>query len=462
MKALERKDLYYFDVYPKVLVAGKEARITVRCFGEGRNISLLAGSSYQVVMVGWQGSVGPVYPELADESRYTVLCEKDGEITLRHTCRSEQGYTLRIYTADHRRMAEMQLYAVEQDLAGKFPLMGDLHVHTVCSDGRQKPEVVCANYRAYGYDFMTISDHGRYAPSLMARQFYADVPIGLNIVTGEEIHLSDHHIVSFGGCYSVNALVDDQPQHSEYGADWQVRAITPECPPVMTRKQFEQVIDGVQADLTVPEGLPARELALTQWITAEIRKAGGLAIYPHPCWMVGEGVFHVADRMHDWLVENRQFDAFEVLGGERYYEHNGFQTVRYYSDRARGYRYPVVGSTDSHSSLPDNPDAFICETIVFAEKNEREHLIEAIRDFRSVAVDTISTEFRLVGEERLVRYGCFLMKNYFPLHDEFCRTEGQVMHRYAVGTPEEKEEARRILTAMDRYAERNCRKYFDF
>ncbi len=461
MKALERGELYYFDVYPKVLVVGKEARITVRGLGGRKDISLLAGSQYNVVITGWQGAQLSVYPELADESRYAVLCEKNDEITLCHTCKAEQGYSLRIYTADHRRIAEMQLYAVAQDLAGKYPLMGDLHVHTICSDGRQRPEVVCANYRAYGYDFMTISDHRRYTPSLMARNYYAAVPTGLNIVPGEEVHLTDHHIVNFGGRYSVNALVDDQPQHTEYGADWQVRSLAPECPPVMTRDQFEQVIEGVAADIQ-EAGLPSRELAITKWVVEEIRKADGLAIYPHPYWLVGEGTFHVADKMHDWLVENHQFDAFEVLGGERYYEHNGFQTARYYSDVAKGHRYPVVGSTDSHSSLPDNPGGFICETIVFAERNERACLIEAIKDFRSVAVDTISTEFRLVGEERLVRYGCFLMKNYFPLHDAFCRTEGQLMYQYAVGTPEEKEDARRILTTMDHYVERHCKKYFDF
>ena len=60
-------------------------------------------------------------------------------------------------------------------------------------------------------------------------------------------------------------------------------------------------------------------------------------------------------------------------------------------------------------------------------KNNRQALIDAIRDFRSVAVDAISAEFRLVGEMRLVRCSCFLLKNYFPLHDEACAEEGRLM-----------------------------------
>ena len=70
----------------------------------------------------------------------------------------------------------------------------------------------------------------------------------------------------------------------------------------------------------------------------------------------------------------------------------------------------------------------------------------------SVAVDSISTEFRLVGENRFVRYGCFLLKNYFPLHDELCAEEGRFMKQYATGTPEEREEAAAVLYRSMEYS----------
>ena len=41
---------------------------------------------------------------------------------------------------------------------------------------------LAANYRKNGYDFMAITDHERYYPSLEAKDVYQDVPIGLNIV----------------------------------------------------------------------------------------------------------------------------------------------------------------------------------------------------------------------------------------------------------------------------------------
>ena len=83
-------------------------------------------------------------------------------------------------------------------------------------------------------------------------------------------------------------------------------------------------------------------------------------------------------------------------------------------------------------------------------------------DFYSVAVDTISKEFRLVGENRFVRYGCFLLKNYFPLHDEICFEEGRLMRQYAVGTAEEKKEAAETLDLIGGRTDKMRAKYFDF
>ena len=95
-------------------------------------------------------------------------------------------------------------------------------------------------------------------------------------------------------------------------------------------------------------------------------------------------------------------------------------------------------------------------------ENERKALIQSIKDFYSVAVDTISKEFRLVGEKRFVRYGCFLLNEYFPLHDELCFEEGRLMRQYATGTAKEKEEAKEMLIKIGDRVQKHREKYFDF
>jgi len=157
------------------------------------------------------------------------------------------------------------------------------------------------------------------------------------------------------------------------------------------------------------------------------------------------------------MTQTYPFDAFEVLGGESYYQHNGFQTQRYYEDRAKGIRYPIVGSTDSHNSDPErNRNARICSTFVFAKENERTALIAAIKDMYSVAVDTISTEYRLVGDFRLVKYARFLLDEVTPLHDELCYEEGRLMKASVTGDAEAKETLRFIHGRMKRFYQ----KYF--
>ena len=79
-----------------------------------------------------------------------------------------------------------------------------------------------------------------------------------------------------------------------------------------------------------------------------------------------------------------------------------------------------------------------------------------------VAVDTIDEHFRLVGDSRLVRYGCFLLKHFFPRHDELCYEEGRLMKQFARGTREEKEDAARTLCAISGRMKKQREKYFDF
>ena len=70
---------------------------------------------------------------------------------------------------------------------------------------------------------------------------------------------------------------------------------------------------------------------------------------------------------------------------------------------------------------------------MFAEKNERKSIISAIKDGYSIAVDTISKEYRLVGEFRLQKYASFLMENYFPIHHRQAEMDGEMMRLYDLG-----------------------------
>lgn len=461
----EKSDLLRnYDVFPKVLVKDKEAEINIRCLG-GRRI-FEPGKEYKVLMCALECGRPSDYPATGDYREIKLTCNEEGGFRFRYTFDKEMKYFIRFLNDEGKRLIQFPVYCVEKDLAGRWPLTGDLHIHSTESDGNQRPEVVCANYRRHGYDFMVVSDHGRYYPSLNAIKAYKGVKTGLNIVPGEEVHMPavhgqkcDYHIVNFGGEYSINFLTETNGV-KENGHAKKIRSLNGKCPEFMPLNEWEDKMEKLAGKLKTPDDVDAVPAAVAKWIFDEIRKANGLGIFAHPTWI--NDVYHVPEAFNRYITENRFFDAFEVLGGENYFEHNGYQTIKYYEDKAKGIKYPIVGSTDSHSSYPSNRNAYICSTMVFSPKNERTAIISSIKDYYSVAIDTISTEFRIVGDNRLVRYATFLLNEYFPLHDELCYEEGRLMKQYVTGTEKEKAEAKAVLDVIGDRVQKHREKYFDF
>jgi hypothetical protein len=77
-------------------------------------------------------------------------------------------------------------------------LQGNLHTHTTASDGIRSPQAVVNHYAAEGYDFLSITDHGRITdPSKLE-------PRGITLIPAQEISLgrteagTTFHIVAIG------------------------------------------------------------------------------------------------------------------------------------------------------------------------------------------------------------------------------------------------------------------------
>ncbi len=456
-----KMSLHDYDVFPMVFLTDTPQTVTVRarnarCFPQElqditvtvREMAVAEDSRFP----GTSGDItliAPVKPEGDGEIRFVLNLPREGE------------YGVYLSDKDKPAFALLNIYALAHDMAGKVPLRGDLHMHTNGSDGHEDATVVAANYRSHGYDFTVISDHHNYTPSLVARKtFEIDESdhsplVDMLIVPGEEVHLplAQTHYVNFGGKYSINALLYPANGAPKAKVD---RSLTGECPDAMTVEAFREMIR--QRAESVPRKIQSEreDYAVFCWIHEQIVKNGGLGIYPHPYWRCS--TMQLSEDYTRFLYEEGRdsFDAFEVLGGENYYQHNGYQTAFYYEEKAKGFDPPVVGSTDSHGSTENNRNALICSTIVFATENTTAALIDAIKAKYSVAVDTISAEYRLVGDFRWIKYGSFLIENWYPLHDLACAAEGFYMNEYLKATPG----AAQVLHAMKGQLPGMLKKYF--
>lgn len=453
-------EVEYYDIYPKVFLTNVKTEITIKPLG--KHAGFYENAEFKITLRPMSEGEGKAVRELTE---YTVKPCDDGCLRFEYTATKESEIIIRIEFPEepkdrHPRDSEarrLSVYALEHDMAGKYPYIGDTHIHSKFSDGRQYPEIICANYRKAGYDFIAVTDHGRYYPSLEAKKAYKDVPIDLNIVEGEEVHLPGNpvHIINFGGDYSVNGLVHECPQYMEKGNDVSARATTSNPPKTLTKEEFEAEVNDLAQTLDTPDNIDKFIYAACVWAFNHIKNGNGLGVFCHPFW-IRENFYQVAEEFADYVLEKLPCDAFEVIGGELYYEQNGFQTAQYYKHIAMGHKVPIVGSSDSHNSLP-MPGAYIGSTLVFAPSNSKKDIIDAVKTFYNVAVDRSSDQRRIVGDFRFVKYGNFLMKNYFSIHDEYCFEEGRAMKAYITKSDPYAEEELRFYSGR---TERLLKKYF--
>lgn len=451
MKAI----LYNYDIFPKVFLGDRQQSVTIQPLG--LHAAFEAHKQYVLRIFKVNQSNPKVYPERSGRSELTVTPDADGCLRFTAYFEGEGEHFINIYDdPEAKPRLTLSVYSLFDDMVGRYPLRGDLHMHTCRSDGKESPAVVSANYRGHGYDFFAITDHHRYYPSLEAIAAFGDLT-DFVIVPGEEVHLplNNVHYVNFGGKFSVNAIVTPSKNQEKAGDDpaWRTMDGT-NAPATMTVDEFKAMIE--ERANSVPRKNRSEQLsfAVMQWTHEQVQAAEGLGIFPHPYWLCQ--MMQLPEDYTEFVYQQAPFDAFEVLGGESIYSHNGFQTGFYYEMKARGIDHPIVGSTDSHGSTEHNKNGLVCSTIVFAPENTREALIDSIKAKYSVAVDSISAEYRLVGDFRFIKYGSFLMENYFPLHDLVCRAEGYYMKQYATGDSR----AEAVLRAMKGQIPDMLKKYF--
>ncbi|MDW7655826.1 MAG: hypothetical protein SCM11_01490 [Bacillota bacterium] len=410
-----KADLVNYDVQPCIVLGGRTERITLKPRGQHANFD--DHSEYTIEIVPMETS--PMKRLLLDRNAVfnTTMTYQPDRITARpvkgclyftYCFEAEQQYVLDIWSSQEpNKKQQFRLYALHPDLYALRPFKGDLHIHSNRSDGRQEPGIVAANFRRAGFDFIAITDHSKYQPSLEAMERFADVPTGLAMFPGEEIHIGGYmHAVNVGGRFSVN---------ERYFSD---------------EHKFQAQIDRIARTTSLPEGINPLEFALRKWVSDRIREGGGLSVIVHPHWIHPYLYnYNMQDTMTDFLFENNIYDAFEVCS--RYARMN-LQVAFYNDQRAKGRKIPIVGASDTHDSEADRQDA--AYTLAFAADCTFPSIYKAVMSLYSVAVQPITdSTYFICGPYRMVKYGSFLLEQFYPRHDDLCLELGIQMKNHVLG-----------------------------
>ncbi len=395
---------YNLDVYPKIVRAGKETTLTVRPLYD--HVRAVAAVS-EVTLYPAEG--GPAQTAQTPPLTLTPTVVDDG-IQVRYLFEREQEYIL-LFGNREKPLAETHLYALDDDLFTRRPYKGDLHIHSCRSDGKESPAYVAGAGRRIGLDFMAITDHHQYAPSLEASRAFENVPIDLHLYPGEEVHPPDNpvHIINFGGNFSVNGLFKSELYRREVQA---LAEKFTDFPPDMGRYTYASCV----------------------WCFDKIREGGGLAVFCHPYWYTHHR-YDVPEALTTLLLDRQPYDALELIGGyhPHEFESNMLQVARYHDERARGKRIPIVGVSDAHGCETGELFGWYY-TIVFAPSPELPDLVESVKTLYSVAVEALPGQTpRAHGPFRLVKYAQYLLREIFPVHDALCVEEGRLMLAHIAG-----------------------------
>lgn len=402
-----KTELRFFDVFPSVVKAGKRTGITIM---PNHPKHKFRKEEYKIRVVPKEKRDIPRNAEYrVDKNTFSEfnVRVKEGKVVFEYDFMDEQEYRIIILSSEDGSFCyDFAIYALYDDLYATLPFKGDLHIHTRGSDGLCTLSEVTSSYREKGYDFICITDHHNYNPSVEAKKMFEKVDSGLTIFPGEEVHncsMGYFHIVNFGGKYSVNEIIE-----SDYEA-------------------LKKEIKKLSKTLDVPDDIDAYEFAFRKWICDEIRKSGGKAIFPHPYWTI-YSEYHTETHMSFYSLKSGIYDIFEVLGGCESNE-NQMQAALYQELRAQGVDMPIVASSDAHDHIKHDSYFGTLSTIVFAG-NEQE-ISDAIMDKKSVAVETYPGEHpRVYGNFRLTKYAHFLIENFFPVYRAYTKDIGALMRAY--------------------------------
>lgn len=408
----------FYDCSPRIVRARQQSTITIRPLFA--HCGFGASDTFQVALIPTAGT--DTQTNRVEYPRVPIGLN-NGAMSVSLPFDGEQEYILLVERVSDEKaavVAEFRLYALEQDLFTRRPYKGDTHMHTHHSDGKESPAYVTGSCRKIGMDFMAITDHRQYAPSLEAIHAFDAMETDMMICAGEEVHPPNNpvHIVNFGGSESINELFESD--------------------------EYRQGVATIEKELSlVHDGVDCYPLASCIWCFRRIREAGGLGIFCHPYWMAGYRL-DVPEYLTDLVFEHEPYDALELIGGYclNDAESNMLQVARYHEERARGKQIPIVGASDSHGC--EQADLFgWYYTIAFAKSNYLPDVVESVRNLYSVAVEALPGErARAFGPFRLVRYAQFLMREVLPLHDELCFEEGRLMLAHAAGDESAMEVAR--------------------
>ena len=401
-----RNNMKNVTVFPKVFETGKKHEIFISFNGENINAKAV---SVKIQPMENYGILHTSNYRIDEEQRYPYLPVEEvklGVYKISYAFFDEQKYDVKVKVGQEV-VFNGRIYSVFEDLVGINVFKGDTHLHSNRSDGEGTPfEVGCA-YRAKGYDFIAITDHHKYAPSIEAKQEFEQLTSAFTVFKGEEVHNKDmgyFHIINFDGDFSINDVVENKKDYVE--------------------EEINKILKTVKIDDDVAD---KRDCAYRIFVSNEIRKSNGLSIMAHPYWDCF-GEYNMPTKTVEYLLKNNWYDGIEILAGNDIVGQNGNNLfISLWSElKTRGVNVSVLGASDAHSTT--RPTSVFNKQYSYVFATSANGIKTAIKEGKTVAVLVIDkNNYLIFGEFRLVKYARFLHEEYYSNYVKLAKAHSKAL-----------------------------------
>ncbi len=316
---------------------------------------------------------------------------------------NEDLYVMELFKKDSMKkpIFKEHVFAVKEDLFDMRPFKGDMHMHSIFSDGKNTPEEMGHKCLQLGMDFQALSDHNKYEGSQHLMEAFKDLNTSLKILNAEEVHVSAVHVHSIGSDRSITNWVNENKETFS--------------------KSVEKILSTLPKNL---DSVDARDIAETEAAFDLIRSFGGIAQFNHPYWYRGDECMHVSKTVREEVFNRKNFDSIEVVNSLVNPSATDLILSHVMELLLKGADYSIISDSDAHS-ITQIGGAY---TIVFAKSKDFKDLKASILDKKNVAVDNRPEHHpEIFGNRRYVFYADFLIKNYYPSLTKLKLDESEIL-----------------------------------
>lgn len=295
------------------------------------------------------------------------------------------------------------LYCLDEKMIKLRPLKGDLHMHSIYSDGKTTPFALVLASLDAGMDFISITDHDSYEGSQNAIEKVKKNSIDILVLAGEEVSVGGKKDLSIsqgnGHILSINANKSIESQRKD------------------TKKyktELQKIIKSLKKEKIGKNIIPAH-YAKNIWVINKIKEAKGISILAHPNWVYRDGKYHLHQAFYKEMLKSSHLDGVEVFGEEKIKEHNNMTHLTALQTKNK-YKYLApFANSDAHDSDHEIGDRF---TIIFVKEKSTSNIITAIQEGLTCAIfKRENYEHQFIGKDKLAQYVYFLIKEYYPKHN---------------------------------------------